>query len=392
MKLLRKKSLWPYFMLTFLAVFSFFAISKQIKTVQAESVDGEHLITFYDRKKTTTILTDASTIKDALVEAKITLDPKDIIEPSLDEKLISSNYHVNIYRARPVTIVDDDMRIKIMTAYQTAKQITESAGLKLYPEDITDIVLSSDLASNGAGVEMHITRAKLIKLNMYGKDLELRTQALNVSDFLSERNILIGSEDRLSIDKTTPIVENLYFKIWREGKQTVSMEESIDFDIEEIKDANRMIGYREISSSGIKGKKNVTYDLEIKDGEVVSKNEISSVTINSPVKQIVIVGVKYNGPDFNSTETKKLWLTSSGISELYWGYVDYIITKESNWNPNSINSSSGACGLAQALPCSKVPGTPLDPIDNLKWANDYATKRYGSWEKAYNFWLVHKWW
>lgn len=392
MKLLRKKSLWPYIMLTLLVVFSFLVITRQIKTVQAESIEGEHLITFYDRKSVTTILSNGATIGDAIKQAKIELDTKDIVEPSLDEKLVSSNYSVNIYRARPVTIVDREIRIKVMTAHQTPRQIAESAGIKLYPEDLADMSLSTDLMSNGAGVEMHIVRAKKINVSVYGKNLELRTQAKNISDFLKEKNIILSSEDKISTDQSTAITENIFFKIWREGKQTISAEEPVDFEVEEIKDANRFIGFREVTLTGSKGLRNVTYEVEIINGEVVSKNEISSLIINKPVKQIVVVGIKYNGPDFKPTENKKLWLNEAQISELDWGYVDYIITKESNWNPQSINGTSGACGLAQALPCSKVPGTPLDPVDNLKWADDYANRRYGSWEKAYNFWLIHKWW
>lgn len=86
------------------------------------------------------------------------------------------------------------------------------------------------------------------------------------------------------------------------------------------------------------------------------------------------------------------WMAAAGIDSGNWGYVDYIVSKESGWNPNATNSSSGACGLVQALPCSKVPGNGYDPIDNLRWANGYATGRYGSWAAAYDFWISNHWW
>lgn len=86
------------------------------------------------------------------------------------------------------------------------------------------------------------------------------------------------------------------------------------------------------------------------------------------------------------------WMAAAGIAEGDWGYVDYIVKKESGWNPNATNKSSGACGLVQALPCSKVPGNGYDPVDNLRWANGYATGRYGSWAGAYNFWTTNHWW
>lgn len=86
------------------------------------------------------------------------------------------------------------------------------------------------------------------------------------------------------------------------------------------------------------------------------------------------------------------WMAAAGIAESDWGYVDYIVSKESGWNPNATNSSSGACGLVQALPCSKVPGNGYNPVDNLRWANGYATGRYGSWAGAHSFWVRNHWW
>lgn len=86
------------------------------------------------------------------------------------------------------------------------------------------------------------------------------------------------------------------------------------------------------------------------------------------------------------------WMAAAGIAESDWGYVDYIVSRESGWNPNATNSSSGACGLVQALPCSKVPGNGYDPVDNLRWATGYATGRYGSWAGAQAFWSNNHWW
>ncbi|WP_231916001.1 transglycosylase SLT domain-containing protein [Microbacterium karelineae] len=86
------------------------------------------------------------------------------------------------------------------------------------------------------------------------------------------------------------------------------------------------------------------------------------------------------------------WMAAAGIAESDWGYVDYIVSHESGWNPNATNPSSGACGLVQALPCSKVPGNGYDPVDNLRWGSGYAIGRYGSWANAYAFWTSNHWW
>ena len=97
-------------------------------------------------------------------------------------------------------------------------------------------------------------------------------------------------------------------------------------------------------------------------------------------------------PLYTGGGSKDEWLRASGIAESDWGYVDYIVSKESSWNPNATNASSGASGLVQALPCGKVPGSCFNPVDNLKWANGYAVGRYGSWAQAYAFWSSNHWW
>lgn len=97
-------------------------------------------------------------------------------------------------------------------------------------------------------------------------------------------------------------------------------------------------------------------------------------------------------PPYTGGGSKDEWLRAAGIAESDWVYVDYIVNRESGWNPNAVNSSSGASGLVQALPCGKVPGSCFDPVDNLKWADGYAKGRYGSWAQAYDFWVTNHWW
>lgn len=92
------------------------------------------------------------------------------------------------------------------------------------------------------------------------------------------------------------------------------------------------------------------------------------------------------------TGTKAEWLAASKINPSDFTYVDYIIGRESGWNPNATNSSSGAHGLPQALPYSKTGCGWTDAVCQLNWADNYAKSRYGSWAGAYSFWLQKHWW
>lgn len=96
-------------------------------------------------------------------------------------------------------------------------------------------------------------------------------------------------------------------------------------------------------------------------------------------------------PAVQVTGDKHSWLAASGIPEAHWGYVDSIVSRESSWNPNAINKSSGACGLGQQLPCGKWAGQWNNPIHALRAMNQYVLARYGSWQNAVGFWDKNHW-
>lgn len=72
-----------------------------------------------------------------------------------------------------------------------------------------------------------------------------------------------------------------------------------------------------------------------------------------------------------------------------WGCFEAIIGQESGWNPYAQNPSSGAYGIPQALPGSKMASHGSDwatnPATQLAWAIDYMNGRYGSPCGAYDF-------
>ncbi len=91
------------------------------------------------------------------------------------------------------------------------------------------------------------------------------------------------------------------------------------------------------------------------------------------------------------TGSKEDWLRASGIPEDQWWAVDSIVSRESSWNPNAVNSSSGACGLGQQLPCGKWAGAWNDPVAALKAQYKYVVDRYGGYPQAVAFWNANHW-
>ncbi|EGX56570.1 hypothetical protein SZN_27146 [Streptomyces zinciresistens K42] len=72
-----------------------------------------------------------------------------------------------------------------------------------------------------------------------------------------------------------------------------------------------------------------------------------------------------------------------------------IVDRESDWNIDATNSSSGAYGLVQALPGNKMATAGSDWKTNaatqIEWGLDYMKDRYGSPCGAWGFWQSNGW-
>jgi hypothetical protein len=74
-----------------------------------------------------------------------------------------------------------------------------------------------------------------------------------------------------------------------------------------------------------------------------------------------------------------------------------IVSHESGWNYRASNASSGAYGLMQALPGSKMASAGADwqtnPATQIKWGLNYMNNRaqYGSPCGAWAFWQANHW-
>lgn len=367
--------------LGFLLLLNIFAVAG--KNSAKATGQGNKILTVFESGQKTSFKTNAKTVREALKAQKINFSKEDSVEPGLDEELTGAEYSINIYRAKPVVIEDGELKTKILTAAQTPRQIAEKAGLNVHNEDKLAFEESGNILEDGSINTLKITRAKEISVDLFGKTESFRTQTKTVEDFLKEKKIVLGKDDGISIDLKTQISNGLNFRIWRNGKQTLTVEEPTDFQTETIQDANKDSGYKEIKEAGEKGTKSVTYEVEMQNGKEISRKKINETEVKDAKKQVVIVGTKTSLPAGSHTD----WMTAAGISASDQGSANAIISQESGWRVNATNRSSGAYGIPQALPGSKMASAGSDwqtnPITQLKWMNSYVVGRYGSWQNAY---------
>lgn len=281
-------------------------VAQRVSAASGDDIPSDkHVITIYDQGEKRVVLTDAGTVKETLEQAGASLSEHDRVEPALDTEFVAQNYTVNIYRARPVMIVDGMKREQVLTPYGAAKDIAKDAGIEVHDEDVLTLEQSGDVLRDGVGSKLTIERATSLQLVLYGAKSTAYTQATTVADFLKSKDITLGKDDTLSVSKNAAIVEGMTVEIWRNGVQTVTEEQEVEFPVEQIEDADREIGYKEVKTPGKKGKKTVTFEVTMKNGQEVERKEIQSVVTEQPEKQVEIVGAKpsFSG-DFGAALSK----------------------------------------------------------------------------------------
>lgn len=108
---------------------------------------------------------------------------------------------------------------------------------------------------------------------------------------------------------------------------------------------------------------------------------------------------QYNNNNNNVNELQRyaynLVINTYGWTENDFSALVKLWDKESKWNPNAHNKSSGAHGIPQALPASKMASEGSDYYTNgktqIRWGLKYIKERYGSPTNAWNHFLEKNW-
>ena len=283
-------------------------------------------------------------------------------------------------------------------------------------------------------------QVKNVKITLSnGCEMNVVTSKTKVADILDEKHIILLPEEKVTPDENTTIGANGEIVITEKTAQEevaelvsneteVTSEEDTknELSMEMISQAYNPITEKtiveveaipfetvtknvadgasetkdQVLQEGKEGKKEVTYRVKYQNDVEIERTEISSVVLEEPVNKIIQVRAKQTTSRSSSSRT----YISGSVAEYQayararcsaygWSTADYnclvaLWNKESKWNPNAYNSSSGAYGIPQALPASKMATAGTDYRTNYKtqinWGLSYISSRYGSPSAAWS--------
>lgn len=278
------------------------------------------------------------------------------------------------------------------------------------------------------------------------EELEITSGAGTLADALVDHGVLVGLEDEVSAQMNKPPQEGDEVEITRVGTVYGAETEVIEHDTVERRTSELTRGTTRVQTEGVDGQRVTTYVATYEDGEEVSRTIQSEILAAEPVTEVVLVGTAAprpapsnsgssgsssssgssdssgssgsSGSSSSSESSGSSGSSGSGgssgssysgdprsiarqmVADRGWGgdqfsCLDSLWQKESNWNHTAQNPSSGAYGIPQSLPGSKMASAGSDwrtnPATQITWGLNYIAGRYGTPCGAWAHSQSHNW-
>lgn len=366
-----------------------------LSTFTSPAGAAKSLVTVYSDNEERAISTTVLTVGEALERSGVELGPHDLVEPGIDTFINEAVFRINVYRARPVTVVDGTSQIIVMSPYQSPRLIAESAGLDVYDEDKFSFELIDDILLTGAlGQRLIIERSTPVTLSLYGDIVNHRTHATTVGEVLGEVGFVLSTDDQMNKKSSDVIVADSRIEIVRVGTTVVVEDVIIPHSTDYIYNSNMFSGQSSVKAEGTDGVKIVTYEIDLENGVEVGRRELQSVEKVKPVTEVRVVGTKVADPSSNVSIGRSL-AAGRGWVDDQWQCLYSLWVKESQWNHLAENPYSGAYGIPQSLPASKMATAGADyltnPATQISWGLSYIGARYGTPCGAWNHSVINNW-
>lgn len=293
----------------------------------------------------------ASNIDDVLRAQHIDLSEKDEVYPALDAE-VSDHDTITVGFGRQLTVINDGQE----KSYWTTATVLSDALAEIGLHD-PKIRLSADrsLPLGREGLTVTATTPKNVQLTIDGTTTNEVSSAATVEELLSEHNITLSGDDRVTPSVSTPLSEGLSVVVQRVETTDESVSEAIAYPTDETPDSQFAKGVVQEVSPGKAGERTVLYSVVKVDGEEESRTEKNQSVVTEAVGRKVKVGTKQT-PSSTPTNSPS---APAVPSDSVW---DQLAQCEAggNWDINTGNGFSGGLQFSNSS-WSAFGGTEYAP-------------------------------
>ena len=357
------------------------------------------VVELIEAHQTRSIPTVATTVGGFLDRLEVDLQPDDLVVPAVDTELAGDNPVVIVQRAQPIRVIDGSQRRVINSALTDPRAIVESAGYQVNEQD--QVVWLDSLDEQDRVVllpTIHIIHPTTYTLAVGQRRVDLTASATTVAAILAENLIEFGPNYHVYPDLKTNLDPGSVITLVERPNFIEVVEDSYPLATVSTGVYSLPAGRRLVVDAGQRRQVEVVYRVSVVGGLEVNREVITRRVVDAgrPPQEHYGLARSWSASSIIPESERSDLLRAVGVSQSDWDYASYIVNRESNWRLGAMNPTSGAYGLCQSLPATKMASAGSDwrtnPITQLQWCHDYAQRRYGGWAQAYGFWRRNSWW
>jgi resuscitation-promoting factor RpfB len=202
--------------------------------------------------------------------------------------ILSAVLFINLQQT-PVTLTINGEKRAVLSDAVTVEQLLKEQGIDVTSYD--NIYPSKDEPIT-ANMEISYEKAVMIKLTDGKESQEVWTTSGTVQELLTDLNITLGEWDKVEPRLENTLMQGQKVRITRVAKEVVTEEETIDYVVENKKDATLTSGKKKVVQSGKTGVKVKQFEITYVNGVKTAKRLVDEEITKKPVKEIVAIGTK----------------------------------------------------------------------------------------------------
>ncbi|MDU0968844.1 MAG: G5 domain-containing protein [Actinomycetaceae bacterium] len=364
-----------------------------------------HTVTLNVDGASRVVTVHAETVGDALADAGIHAGSDDQLVPARTSQ-IGAHTTITLVHAQPAWVMPSGQgTAKPMSVPGTS--LDEQ--LLNVRQDIPQAALSVSRTPKSATTLPLVSDTQTVTVHVDGEAHQITAGAgATCQAVLEKAGLAAGPLDQVSVSLDGQ--GNPSVTVNRISRQGVSEETEIPFETEEKQDDTLFEGQRIVDTEGVTGLKRTTYAVESDNGQESRRTVVKEEIVRQPVKAIVRVGTKplptseavsepvvghAAVPAGDAQQMALAILPEFGFSADQFSCLQTLWTRESGWSSTATNPSSGAYGIPQALPGSKMASVGADwrtnPATQIRWGLGYIKGRYGTPCQALSSWNAKGW-
>ena len=399
----------------------------------AVAIVGSGSVAFAEAQKTVTldvdgtsktITTYSGSVEGMLESQGVRLGERDVVAPGTDAKLSDGDQIVVRY-ARQVTMTDGDAErdvwVTVTDAGEALSTLAERGG---------DVSLVASRSGDRASLPLRLNDDGPVAVVADGSARVVEDHAASVDTVLDDAKVELDKADRVSIVPVATLAEDkaidsksakaaekagadVAIQVQRVESKNVTKKTDLDFDTKTVQDDDRFADKGNlVRTEGEQGERTRVVLVRTVDGEIVYRKEISDKVTKKPVDRVIVEGTKERPvveeaaveptttggsqaaepkvasepsapvPSGSVKQIAQEMAAARGWTGQEWTCLDLLWERESGWNYQAANPSSGAYGIPQALPGSKMGSAGSDwatnPSTQIEWGLGYIGDRYGT--------------